>query len=78
MKDINSYDFGYGYPMSLMMVGTYDKNETVNVMNLHWCELNHGGFINLGIGTNKKTHENIKKTGAFTVTLGERVGDAWK
>lgn len=41
-------------------------------MNLHWCALNHGGFINLGIGTNKKTHENIKKTGAFTVSLATK------
>lgn len=69
MKNFSPYAFGYGYPMPLLMVSTYDENGTVNVMNLHWCTMNHGGYINLGVGTNKKTHENIEKMRAFTVTL---------
>ncbi len=69
MKDFSPRAFGYGYPMPLLMVSTYDENGTVNVMNLHWCTMNHGGYINLGVGTNKKTHENIEKMGAFTVAL---------
>lgn len=35
MKDFSPRAFGYGYPMPLLMVSTYDENGTVNVMNLH-------------------------------------------
>ncbi len=38
-------------------------------MNSHWGALNHGGYINLNINTNKKTHRNIEAMKAFTVTL---------
>jgi len=51
------------------LVATYDESGTVNVINLNWCTMNHGGYINFGVGTNKKAHENIEKMGTFTVAL---------
>lgn len=69
MKDLTMREFGYGHPTPLFMIGTYDKDGRVNFMNSHWGTLNHGGYINLNINTNKKTHQNIETMKAFTVTL---------
>lgn len=60
------------FPMPVLMVAAYDENMQVNVMNLAWgtiCSRNH---IALFIGENHKTTENIRKTGAFTVSLADR------
>ena len=60
------------FPMPVLMVAAYDENMQVNVMNLAWgtiCSRNH---IALFIGENHKTTENIRKTGAFTVSLVDR------
>ena len=69
MKDLTAREFGYGHQTPLFMIGTYDEEGRVNFMNSHWGALNHGGYINLNINTNKKTHLNIEKMKAFTVTL---------
>lgn len=69
MKDLTAREFGYGHPTPLFMIGTYDEDGRVNFMNSHWGALNHGGYINLNINTNKKTHRNIEALKAFTVTL---------
>lgn len=69
MKDLGRNGANYGHPMPVLMVGTYDKSGTVDVMNLHWCTMSEGGHLTLCIGESKKTYENIKKMGAFTVAL---------
>jgi flavin reductase (DIM6/NTAB) family NADH-FMN oxidoreductase RutF len=69
MKDLGPSGANYGHPMPVLMVGTYDENGTVDVMNLHWCTMSEGGHLTLCLGETKKTHENIKEMGAFTVAL---------
>ncbi|MBR4470933.1 MAG: flavin reductase family protein [Erysipelotrichaceae bacterium] len=67
MKDLGIKGTSYGYPMPTLMVATYNKDGSVNVMNLHWCTMNEDKHLVCCIGESKKTHENIERTGAFTV-----------
>lgn len=69
MKNLGPNAFGYGYPAPVLMVGTYNDDGTVNVMNLHECMRTNAGDLALCIGPRSKTHENIRKRRAFTVAL---------
>ncbi|WP_234117132.1 flavin reductase family protein [Clostridium hydrogenum] len=69
MKNLGPNAFGYGYPAPVLMVGTYNDDGTVNVMNLHECTRTNVGDLALCIGSRSKTHENIEKRGSFTVAL---------
>ncbi len=59
------------YPMPVLMVAAYDKNEKVNVMNAAWGQICDEDKIILFIGKGKKTYLNIAETGAFTVALAD-------
>lgn len=59
------------YPMPVLMVATYDKNEKVNVMNAAWGQICDDDKIILFIGEGKKTWLNIKASKAFTVSLAD-------
>ena len=59
------------YPMPVLMVAAYDKNEKVNVMNAAWGQICDEDKIILFIGKGKKTYLNIAETGAFTVSLAD-------
>ena len=52
---------GYGYPVPVLMVGTYNEDGSVNVMNLHEAMRTNAGDLALCIGPRSKTHENIEK-----------------
>lgn len=69
MKNLGPNAFSYGYPVPVLMVGTYNDDGTVNVMNLHECTRTNAGDLALCIGPRSKTHENIQKRRAFTVAL---------
>lgn len=69
MKNLGPNAFGYGYPVPVLMVGTYNDDETVNAMNLHECTRTNAGHLALCIGPRSKTHENVEKRRAFTVAL---------
>lgn len=69
MKNLGPNAFGYGYPAPVLMVGTYNDDGTVNVMNLHECMRTNAGDLALCIGPRSKTHENIRKRRAFTIAL---------
>ena len=51
------------------MAATYNDDGTVNVMNLHEVARTNAGDLACCIGKPKKTHENIEKRKAFTLTL---------
>ena len=72
MKDLGARAFNYGYPMAVLIVATYNDDETVNVMNLHECTRTNFGDLVICIGEGKKTHKNIEKRGAFTLTMATR------
>lgn len=69
MKNLGPNAFSYGYPAPVLMVGTYNDDGTVNVMNLHECTRTNAGDLAVCVGPRSKTYENIKKRRAFTVAL---------
>lgn len=59
------------YPMPVLMVAAYDKNEKVNVMNVAWGQICDEDKIILFIGEGKRTWLNIRESKAFTVALAD-------
>ena len=57
------------YPMPVLIVGTYDENGTPNAMNAAWGGIYDTDQVMVCLADNHKTTENIKKTGAFTVSV---------
>lgn len=57
------------YPMPVLIVGTYDEKGTPNAMNAAWGGVYDTDQIMLCLSDDHKTTENIKKTGAFTVSF---------
>ena len=71
-KDLGARAFGFGWPVPVLMVATYNDDGSVNVMNLHEAMRTNAGDLALCIGPRSKTHENVEKRGAFTVALVNR------
>lgn len=69
LKNLGRNASGYGYPVPVLMVGTYNEDGSVNVMNLHEVMRTNAGDLALCIGPRSKTHENIEKKKAFTIAL---------
>ena len=57
------------YPMPVLIVGTYDKNGTPNAMNAAWGGIYDTNLVMVCLADDHKTTENIKETGAFTVSF---------
>lgn len=57
------------YPMPVLIVGTYDKKGIPNAMNAAWGGIYDTNLIMLCLADDHKTTENIKETGAFTVSF---------
>lgn len=65
-------DFGaktWLYPMPVLIVGTYDENGTPNAMNAAWGGIYDTNQVMICLANDHKTTENIKKTGAFTLSF---------
>lgn len=63
------------YPMPVLIIGTYDENGTPDAMNAAWGGIYDTNQVMICLADDHKTTENIKKTGAFTVSFAtaERV-----
>ena len=61
----------YLFPMPVLMIATYDENGTVDVMNMAWGGICAENMVSLNIGEEHKTSANIKKTGAFTLSIAD-------
>ena len=72
MKYVDRNALAYGYPMPVLMVATYNDDGTVNVMNLHEATRTVEGDMALCLGESKKTHINIEKRRAFTISLANK------
>ena len=59
------------YPMPVLMVAAYDKDEKVNVMSVAWGQICDEDKIILFIGEGKRTWLNIRESKAFTVALAD-------
>ena len=59
----------WAYPMPVFIVGSYDENGNPNAMNAAWAGMYDTGLIMVCLADEHKTTENIRKTGAFTVSF---------
>lgn len=57
------------YPMPVLIVGTYDENGTPNAMNAAWGGIYDTNLVAVCLDEVHKTTENIKKSGAFTLSF---------
>ena len=55
--------------MPVLIIGTYDENGNPNAMNAAWGGIYDTNQIMICLADDHKTTENIKKTGAFTVSF---------
>ena len=58
------------FPMPVLMIGTYGKDGTPNVMNAAWGGITLEDEITICIDTGHKTWANIAARKAFTVAFG--------
>lgn len=61
----------YLFPMPVLMIATYGEDNTVDVMNMAWGGICASNMVSLNIGEDHKTSENIKKRGAFTLSIAD-------
>ena len=57
------------YPMPVLIVGTYDEKGVPNAMNAAWGGIYDTNQVMVCLADEHKTTENIKKTGAFTISF---------
>ena len=57
------------YPMPVLIIGTYAEDGTPNAMNAAWGGIYDTNMVMVCLADDHKTTENIKKTGAFTVSF---------
>ena len=60
----------YLYPQPVMIIATYDENGRANAMNAAWGGIIGGDEIIFDLSSHKTT-DNILKTKAFTVAVGD-------
>lgn len=61
----------YLFPMPVLMISTYGDGDVVDVMNMAWGGICGENMVSLNIGEDHKTAENIKKRGAFTLSIAD-------
>ena len=59
------------FPMPVLMVGTYNEDGSVNVMNAAWGTMQERDIVALNLTETHKTVQNIKTRGAFTVSIAD-------
>ena len=68
-------DFGvkpYLFPMPAYMIGTYNEDDTVDVMMMAWGGICAGDMVALNLEEEHKTVANLKARGAFTLAMPGR------
>lgn len=53
------------------MIATYGDDNVVDVMNMAWGGICAENMVSLNIDEDQKTSENIKKRGAFTLSIAD-------
>ena len=59
------------FPMPVLMIATYNEDGTIDVMNAAWGMMLDRNYIALNLTETHKTVQNIKKRGAFTVSIAD-------
>jgi flavin reductase (DIM6/NTAB) family NADH-FMN oxidoreductase RutF len=57
------------YPMPVLIIGTYDENGTPDAMNAAWGGIYDTNQVMVCLADDHKTTNNIKKSGAFTISF---------
>ena len=57
------------YPMPVFIVGSYDADGNPNAMNAAWGGMYDTNLVMVCLADDHKTTENIKKSGAFTLSF---------
>lgn len=57
--------------MPVLMVATYNEDGSVNVMNAAWGTMQDRNVVALNLTKTHKTVENIKRRGAFTISIAD-------
>ena len=61
----------YLFPMPVLMISTYGEDGRVDVMNMAWGGICAENMVALNLDEAHKTSENIKKRGAFTLSIAD-------
>ena len=61
----------YTFPMPVLLIATYGEDGKVDVMNMAWGGVCAENMVALNIDEDHKTSENIKKRGAFTLSIAD-------
>ncbi len=69
MKELGVKPFVF--PMPVLMISTYGDGDRVDVMNMAWGGVCAENMVALNIDEDHKTTENIKKRGAFTLSIAD-------
>lgn len=57
------------FPMPVLMIATYNDDDTINVMNAAWGTMLERDEVILNLTESHKTVKNIRKRKAFTVSI---------
>lgn len=61
----------YLFPMPVLMIATYNEDESVDVMNMAWGGICAENMVSLNIDEDHKTSANIKIRKAFTLSVAD-------
>ncbi len=59
------------FPMPVLLIATYNEDDSVNVMNAAWGMMLERDYVVLNLTETHKTVENIKNKKAFTVHIAD-------
>lgn len=59
------------FPMPVLMIATYNEDDSVNVMNAAWGMMMDRDQVVLNLDETRKTVKNIKERKAFTVSIAD-------
>ena len=59
------------FPMPVLMIATYNEDGSIDVMNAAWGTMFERDYVMLNLTETHKTVKNIKKRGAFTVSIAD-------
>ena len=59
------------FPMPVLMIATYNEDESVDVMNAAWGMMLDRDYVVLNLTETHKTVKNIKRSKGFTVSIAD-------
>ena len=60
------------YPLPVLIIATYNENNTANAMNAAWGTVADTEYISIYVSAGHKTMKNIMERKAFTVSIADK------